>query len=76
MSLLLTHPSNFRSLFVRTSGLGGWNLWEVAPLWLLVHALGEHTTRDLPASQGLLITSTLCLVQSDVGLSFLEVVPP
>ena len=76
MSLLSTHPSNFRSLFVRTSGLEGWRLWEAAPLWMLVHALGEYTIRDSPASLGLLITSTLCLVWSYVGLSLLEVVPP
>ena len=71
-----TYPSNCRSIFVRTSVLGRWRLWEVAPLWWRVHAFGELTARDSSASQGLLTTSSLCLVWSDVGLSFLEVVPP
>ena len=74
--LLLTHLINFRSIFVRTSVLEGWRLLEAAPLWWLVHAIGELTARDSPASKGLLITSSLCLVWSGVGLSFLEVVPP
>ena len=73
--LMSTHLSNFRSIFVRTSVLGGWRLWKAAPLWWLVHALGGLTKGDLSAFQGLLITSSLCLVWSDVGLSFLEVAP-
>ena len=70
------HLSNFRSIFVRTSVQGGRRLWKAAPLWWLVHAFEELTGGDSPAFQGLLITSSLCLVWSDVGLSLLEVAPP